>query len=192
MVHDFRSLSPALYDRYVAAWGPVAHAVSAVAALPTSRFNVLTFESEPSVLRLATQGLAAARIDDQAPLMCELLLVVDKDFAGVSRRQAVHFMLDLGANFLSRNVKFPLKRPAVLDATFSPWNQASVLLDEPTGESENLLVLEYDGRTADLVWVVPIYASEANLIRARGIEAFDALASSAAYSLADLRRPAFA
>lgn len=46
-----------------------------------------------------------------------------------------------------------------------------------------------DGRILRVLWAIPVYPAEAQLVQERGMDALDTLVEQSDFSLADVRRP---
>jgi hypothetical protein len=69
------------------------------------------------------------------------------------------------------------------------WSIRAMLVDEPTGEPEELADTHVGPQHVQLWWLVPIHGAEYKLINEQGLDAFYELNEAAALSLADVRRP---
>lgn len=144
------------------------------------------------VCRYATVGLSGIEQEDGGPSNCEMMLSLPSDNGGASSRQVVNFLLDLAAYALRADVR--LREGFVVGETpLAPtqWPTRYLLIDEPRGEPESLTEIPVGTDQVKLWWVVPIYASEYELIRSQGLGAFDDVYSSSEWSLADPGRPPF-
>jgi hypothetical protein len=89
-------------------------------------------------------------------------------------------------NTLGRNVKTEeLKEES--DHAPEGWPKA-LLFDDPRGEPNELNQFYIGMQHVTLSWIVPIFGSEYNLIKASGIESFDAAVTDAEVSLVEVRR----
>ncbi len=173
---------------YVEHWGhPVG--VRRLSREGGERFSVLTFASQSTnVVRLATEGLGALVCDDGRPFGAELLLVLDRHFGGASNLQAEDFFIDVAVHLFRFAVR-PRPGSLVPSTKLSPWPASAVVFDEPRGEDERFEAFVADGTELRLVWAIPVYPAQAELIRRAGLDRFDELVDSSDVSLADLSRP---
>jgi len=140
------------------------------------------------VSRLATIGCSGAV--RESITRYELFCALPADLGEASFEDTARFMIDLEDRF--RTAEFKPRVGTVVDALrFKPssWKMTAALLDEPTGEPEELSVSHVAHQHVNLYWIVPVHGDEAQLIRSRGLEEFDRRQSRAELSLLDVRRP---
>ncbi len=75
------------------------------------------------------------------------------------------------------------------ETTLAPdgWPKA-LLFDQPCGEPEELSCFHVGAQHVNLLWVVPIYGNEYDLIKEKGIECFDEAIQEIDLSVVDVRR----
>jgi hypothetical protein len=119
----------------------------------------------------------------------ELLLVLGREeLHEIGPGRVSAFLTDIGTHLLRLSIR-PIEGSVIARTSIAPWPLDAVVFDLPRGEPEELEDFVADGRALGLMWAVPTYAKEAELVERRGIEALDALVEESDFSLADVRRP---
>lgn len=157
---------------------------------------VFSGEDMDQVSRVATIGLSACTFNHGQSCNSELLMVlaydvVDDEIEAISNyifEISAHIINTLGRNLkpeevISKNLENEIK------SVPEGWPNA-LLFDEPRGEPNELNYFHIAMQHVKLSWVVPIFASEYELIKASGIDAFDTAVDVAAISLVEVRRNA--
>lgn len=144
------------------------------------------------VHRVASVGMSGVRRADGARVSYELLLTLPRDMGQVSFEEAASFLMDVFAYSLRADVSFA-EGNVIPETPLMPkhWNPRAILIDEPRGEPEELSNFQVGGQDVHLLWVVPIYRSEYELILRDGLDDFDRRCEQSEWSLADPRRPPF-
>lgn len=172
---------------YMRAWGMPRDRV--VSTKGPTTVEVYSFPGQPAdkVTRFATFGVLSALGETRR---VEFLAVLPNDLAGASVREVALMMLGAveAVAAIDENV-------SLVGTTFesfnmpAEWGTRAILLDEPRGEVESISTIAVGaGEFVEVVWVVPIYAAELDLIAREGLGAFDELVQAAEWSLAEPRR----
>ncbi len=182
---------PELFARYESVWGELGEILHYQhETLRRREFWTLTFRPPGQVARIATYGLGSVVTDESMLLACELMLAVaEQDLDEIGHRRVADFLADIAVTCINRPFR-PTEGSTML-TSIAPWAPQCVLFDTPLGEPEHLEAFHADGLDLELFVVVPIHEEEMSLIRANGLEAFDALRQQSEFSLADVRRPSF-
>lgn len=151
-------------------------------------FLILVFDGPGRIARLATLGLGTCRAEDGAPFHAELLFVLGgQELGEIGSSRVAAFVADVAAHLLAHSIR-PLEG-SLMHTTLAPWEPDSIVFDHPRGEPQDLERFDADGHAGRLVWAVPLYGSEAELVSRDGLAALDALVEDNDFSLADVRRP---
>ncbi|MEH6450484.1 MAG: suppressor of fused domain protein [Oleispira sp.] len=146
-------------------------------------------EDMDQVTRLATIGLSSCKFYDDKSCNNELLMVLPFDVADEQWESVSQYIFEISnyiVNTLGRNVKSEDLRKEAESAP-ADWPKA-LLFDDPRGEPNELNHFYIGMQHVTLSWAVPIFASEYELIKASGIESFDAAVADAETSLVEIRR----
>ncbi len=153
-------------------------------------------EDMDQVSRVATIGLSACTFNHGQSCNSELLMVLPYDVVDDEIEAISNYIFEISAhiiNTLGRNLKpeevISENLKNEIEAMPEGWPKA-LLFDEPRGEPNELNYFHIAMQHVKLAWVIPIFASEYDLIQNRGIEAFDAAVDEAAISLVEVRRGA--
>ncbi len=148
-------------------------------------------EDMDQVTRVATIGLSSCKFGGDKSCNSELLMVLPFDVADDQLEEVSQYIFELSnyiVNTLGRNVKTEdLKEES--DNVPEGWPKA-LLFDDPRGEPNELNQFYIGLQHVTLSWVVPIFASEYELIMNNGIESFDSAVNNAEVSLVEVRRDA--
>jgi len=148
-------------------------------------------EDMDQVTRVATIGLSSCKFHDDKSCNNELLMVLPFDVADDHWESVSGYIFEISnyiVNTLGRNVKTEdLKEES--DSAPEGWPKA-LLFDDPRGEPNELNQFYIGMQHVTLSWLVPIFASEYELIKNSGIESFDAAVTDAEVSLVEVRRDA--
>jgi hypothetical protein len=157
--------------------------------------DVIEFYSFPpspktSVWRIVSIGMSGVK-ETIYKNWFELLFILDDETNKTTFEEIANFLMDLFAHSLKVNVTFEPEK-TIPETPLMPTSilPKAVLLDEPRGEVEELERFIVGNQQVDLIWVIPIYGTEQQLIVKEGIEAFDKLQEKAAFSLSNIKRPA--
>lgn len=154
--------------------------------------EVYSFPAGPqeSIHRFATVGISSIPCDDGSLARWELFVTLPSALCSDSPQDVTNLILDLAVYSLRSDVKFAVGE-AIPESSLVPasWAAKAFLLDEPRGEPEELSNFHIGTQHVDLIWVVPIYSDEFQLIKTRGLDAFDRLEALSEWSLADPNRP---
>lgn len=148
-------------------------------------------EDMDQVTRIATIGLSSCQFSDDKSCNNELLMVLPFDVADDHLESVSQYIFEISnyiVNTLGRNVKSEDLIAEVKSAP-SDWPNA-LLFDDPRGEPNELNYFHIGMQHVTLSWLVPIFASEYELIKSSGIESFDAAVDNAETSLVEVRRDA--
>jgi hypothetical protein len=144
------------------------------------------------VHRFATVGVSATNREDGNPANYELCMILPRDLAGASAEEVVSFMLDVAVHSYRKDVRCSVGA-TVPETPLMPaqWPPKALLFDELRGEPEEFSNISIGTQSIEVLWLVPIYGAERELIVSEGIEAFDLLDAQSDWSVADPRRPSF-
>lgn len=147
-------------------------------------------QKETPLHRFATVGVSALERDGGGAAGWEFVMILPASLAGASRSEVTSFILDVTAYSLRSDVR--IARGNTIPETGPmprSWQPRAVLMDEPTGEPEELSTFHVGIQHVNLLWLVPIYQDELKLIAEKGLSAFDGFCERAKWSLADPARP---
>jgi hypothetical protein len=179
---------PELHARFIEAWGEPLTERRVTSPDSSQTFFALWFPGRPAVSRFVTCGLARCRAEDGSPLGLELLMVVGHpEVEDLGPARIEDYLFDLAAHLLRYSAR-PTAGSVMPDSTLAPWEMPAIIFDDARGEPEDLERYHADGTDARLLWAIPAFADEAQLVRDDGIDAFDRLVSASDLSLADVRR----
>jgi hypothetical protein len=147
---------------------------------------------DQAVHRFATVGVSGVNREDGNPANYELCMVLPRELAGASPEEVVSFMLDVAVHSYRKDVRCCVGA-TVPETPLMPaqWPPKALLLDELRGEPEELSHISIGGQCIEVLWLVPIYADEYEMIHKEGIEAFGVLETQSEWSVADPTRPSF-
>jgi Suppressor of fused protein (SUFU) len=142
------------------------------------------------VHRFATIGVSAENRGDGTPANYELCMILPDELAGASADEVVSLMLDVAVHSYRKDVRCSVGA-TIPETPLMPakWPPKALLFDELRGEPEELSHISVGDRCIELLWLVPIYGDEQELIKREGIDAFDLLDAQSDWSVADPRRP---
>ena len=117
-------------------------------------------------------------------------MALPTDNGGATIQEVADFMLDVMAYSLRKDVRFVVGA-TIPETHLAPkaWCPRALLIDEPRGEPEEMANQHVGMQHVKLLWLVPIYAAEQELIENQGMGALDELEGASEWSLADVRRP---
>jgi hypothetical protein len=180
-----RSINLGAYIRH---WGMPEY--RRVATRKTNRIEVYSFPNNANALvyRFATVGISGIR-KESGRINKELMLALPPDLGGATDDEVFNFMLDVSAYVVDEldMTQPPMITPETLLAP-KKWRTRALLFDQARSEPEELSELAVGPDTVEVLWVIPIYNSEYELIKNSGVEAFDVLADQAGLSPADINR----
>lgn len=144
------------------------------------------------VHRFATVGVSAVNREDGKPANYELFMTLPHELGGASADEVVSFMLDVAVYSYRKDVRCSVGA-TVPETPLMPaqWRPKALLFDELRGEPEELSHILIGAQSIEVLWLVPIYGDERELVVSEGIEAFDLLDAQSEWSVADPRRPSF-
>lgn len=159
----------------------------------TIEVYVFPGEDMDQVSRVATIGLSSCKFSDGKSCNSELLMVLPYDIVEDEINNISHYICDISnhiINVIGRNIE---PEEIVSESQYArvpeDWPNA-LLFDDPRGEPNELNHFYIGLQHVILSWVVPIFASEYELIKNNGIESFDAAVTDAEVSLVEVRRDA--
>ena len=180
-----------LLATYIRCWGMPMHRVLSRHRETGHVLEVYLFPSHEGVplARLATVGVSSHACPT-GTLDKELLMVLPADLGGATQDEVINFMLDIAAYAI--HTREDIGPPFTVPETpLAPreWVPRALLVDQARGEPEELEEVELGNSEVEVLWVIPIHASEYRFIKASGIDAFDELANKSELSLVDIGRP---
>lgn len=179
---------------YIKCWGmPEARSLMLHSEMSHNEMPVELYlfpgEDMDQVSRVVTIGLSACKFPGGKSCNNELLMVLPFDVADDEWQAVSQYIFELSnyiVNALGCNIQAEDLKQAS-DAAPEGWPNA-ILFDDPRGEPNELNHFYIGMQHVTLSWAVPIFASEYELIKDQGIEAFDAAVESAEISLVEVRR----
>jgi Suppressor of fused protein (SUFU) len=142
------------------------------------------------VHRFVTIGASTVPRQDGRAASFELFMALPSDLGGAPFNAVTSFLLDVFVHGLRSDVVYSNGYTIAPTALAPPqWGATALLFDEPTGEPEEIATFHIGPTHVNVYWVIPIYASEFQLIQRDRVDAFFALAQSSDASLADPNRP---
>jgi hypothetical protein len=186
LVQDIRRTI--ILSRYINEWGMPEKRI-----LSKKDDDVIEFYSFPPtqknlVWRIASIGMSG--ISQTISINSfEFLFVIDKDIKDVFFEDICNFLMDLFAHSLRVDISFePEKTIPETQLMPSSVFPKAILLDEPRGESQDMEKFIIGKQEVKLLWVIPIYGSEQQLIVKNGIDEFDKLQEKSKCSLSNIHR----
>ena len=177
---------------YIRHWGMPAHRW--ISRHEDHAIEVYSFppRADEVVHRFATIGVSGVSREDGNPATDEFCMILPPDLRGASDQEVVSFMLDIAIHCYRKDVRCDVGS-TIPETPLMPanWKPKALLLDEPRGEPEELAQIPIGDQRVELLWLVPIYADEYELIKTKGIDAFDLLDAQSEWSVADPGRPSF-
>lgn len=159
------------------------------------RVELYTFPGNDSenVTRFSTIGLSSIRSKDserQYGIGAELMMVLPKEVAIEQEDQIKNYLFDVASYLLNTPGRQLTVGTTIPESPLAPkgWPKA-LLFDEPRGEPEDLSCFHIGSQHVDLFWLIPIYGNEYELIKEKGLDAFDKLDETEDISLVDVNRP---
>lgn len=139
--------------------------------------------------RYATIGLSSNAFNSSQLCNYELFLCIPYDVSTEQEESIQNFIFDICAYLINTVGRLVTYQDMIPESSLAPKNWPSaVLFDEPRGEPEELECFHVGAQYINLLWVVPIYSDEYQLIKERGIEAFDTALEKQELSVVDTRR----
>ena len=119
-------------------------------------------------------------------------MALPKNIGGAESKEVEDYIIDLMAYSVRDDIKFNSEMiiPNIKRVP-SIWRQQAVLIDEPTGEADELQEFEVGTDKIELLWILPVYSSEAEKIKHDGLEWFDKKVEESDLSVIDLARDNF-
>ena len=162
------------------------------------RVELYTFPGNDSenVTRFSTIGLSSIRSKDserQYGIGAELMMVLPKEVAIEQEDQIKNYLFDVASYLLNTLGRQLTVGTTIPESPLAPngWPKA-LLFDEPRGEPEELSCFHIGSQHVDLFWLIPIYGSEYELIKEKGLGDFDKLYEPGDIRLVDINRPSLA
>ena len=182
-----------LLAAYMRQWGMPSRRTRAYHPKDDHLIDVYVFtESAAMPVHRFVTACASWFSDQPASEGKELMLALPDGLGGATEDEVCRFVLDVAAYLRARRrgEEPPMTVP---ETPLAPraWKARALLIDEVRGESEELASIAIGAVEVELLWVVPIFASEYAFIKAEGFEAFDEKAQDAELSLVDVDRSAF-
>ncbi|WP_405105556.1 suppressor of fused domain protein [Paenibacillus sp. FSL K6-1217] len=145
---------------------------------------------EDGIVRFATVGLSAAHRPNGQAVGTEWVMPLTADLGGESVDRVFTYLCDLIAHHIESAGDSLIPR-VMEESLLAPanWSTSAFLLDELSGESEDLEEVEVGSEGVQILWAVPITGHEAVLILREGVEAFDSYIENIEHSIIDPRRP---
>ena len=146
--------------------------------------------NEKNIWRVATVGMSGVKNELGTQNNFEFLMALTNAVGKVTFQELANFLMDLFAHSQQVSVSFePEKTIPETHLMPSAISPKAVLLDEPRAESPELEAFTVGKQEVKLLWVIPVYGEEQNLIVEKGIHAFDLIQEKSEVSLADISRP---
>ena len=146
--------------------------------LATGCVEIYSFEPvQPQrVARVATVGVSSLVRADGKRLPYELMLALPHDLAGASVDDITVMLMNIVSAHFSGNFELTVDALANVSA-FTPttWSTTHIWIQEPLAEPETLTPWNINGQEVELLWLIPLFSSEATYICKNGTEAFDSI-----------------
>ena len=141
------------------------------------------------IYRFATVGLSSFNFSDSKTCNVELVLVVSNSIALKQNQDLYNYLFDVMAYILAEMGGYAKPEDLIPESALAPdgWPKA-LLFDEPRGEPESLGCFHVGSQHVDLLWLIPIFGSEYDLIKEEGIRRFDAAIEDMKLELVDVNR----
>ncbi len=171
---------------YMAHWGRPE--VRKVSRKDGRRIDTYSFAPNDvnAVHRFATCGASSFPKECGDAFPHEFLLSLPPELGGVNVDRVMDFVMDVFTHGLSEGVNY--RRGTVVDCQAllpAPWSTDHLLLEEPLGESETLAVTHVGPEHIELLWMIPLHASEASFVTSHGFDALSELAQAEGVDLID-------
>jgi len=190
----FDILRTILLSKYICHWGhPEKRLIAEKKGQRPVELYIFPGDEGSKVVRFASIGISEQQGDSGEKLCShELLLVLPSNLGGAKKSDVSDFFFDVMAYSLRPDVTFVPER-TVPETKLSPkiWRQKALLIDEPHGEADEVRSFDLGGNKVNLLWIVPIYGAEQQIINDKGVEWFDAEAEKEDLSIVDLARECF-
>lgn len=150
-------------------------------------------EGNFDICRFATFGMSSQKFNGKFDYFnYELLFVFSYDFCGSSYEGVLDYIRDMILHCVENGTQLKSGSTfGVSPRAPAQWKQKALLVDEPRGEAEELDVFPIGERLVSLLWVIPIYESEADFIKKHGIERFDDIVNKKEVGITDMDRERF-
>ena len=173
---------------YIRHWGMPEY--RKVASRKDGRIEIYSFPTNRAnpIFRFASVGISGTE-RPTGLIENEFLLALPPNLGGATSAQVFNFMLDLSAYAIDKLDR--IVSPSIIPETPllpKAWRTRALLIDQARSEPEELSELNIGVESVELLWAIPIYKSEYELIARSGVEAFDALAERAELSPVDVNR----
>ena len=125
--------------------------------------------------------------------LCQEQAIESFSYSIEQEDQINNYLFDVASYLLNTLGKQLTVGTTIPESPLAPngWPKA-LLFDEPRGEPEELSCFHIGSQHVDLFWLIPIYGSEHELIKEKGLDAFDKLDETEDISLVDINRPPLA
>jgi hypothetical protein len=177
---------------YIRHWGMPEHRW--ISRKENHAIEVYSFppRTDEVVHRFATVGVSGVNREDGNPATYEFCMILPRELGGASGQEVAFFMLDVAVHCYRQDVRCEVGA-TIPETPLMPanWKPKALLLDEPRGEPEELAQISIGDQRVELLWLVPIYADEYELIKTKGMDAFDLLDAQSEWSVDDPGRPSF-
>ncbi len=139
--------------------------------------------------RYATVGLSSFNISTSTSCDTEIFLAVPSHIVDEQSEKIENYIFDISSYLINTFGKNAKPEDAVPESPLAPegWPKA-ILFDSPNGEPEELSCFHVGAQHINLLWVVPIFGTEYDLIKTSGIEKFDDAIQNIDLSVVDVRR----
>ncbi len=141
------------------------------------------------VHRFATIGVSCQTLDSGSSANWELLFCLPPGLGGADATSVVDYQLDIMAYSLRAEVDMKVGT-LIPVSTLAPnaWTTKALLVDEARGEAEEMYFHSIGRKRVELLWLVPLTGSEYDLVKSKGVDAFDRLEAESHVSLLDVNR----
>jgi len=160
---------------------------------PNVELYVFPGNKDNNIVRYATIGVSQQSVLKKKNELHELMIALPKNIGGAGTKEVEDYILDLMAYSVSNDTNFTSEMviPSIRRVPLI-WRQNAVLVDEPSAEAEELQSFSIGKENIRLLWLLPIYSSEAEKIKQEGLEWFDEKIEESELSVIDLARDSFA
>lgn len=148
-----------------------------------------------NITRFSTIGLSSNQIEgdeNKCNSGVELLMILPKFVAFEQKEKIRNYLFDIASYVLNTLGRKLTAGTTIPESPLAPNNWPNALLfDEPLGEAEELGCFHIGTQHVDLLWLIPIYGCEYQVIKEKGLEVFDKFVEKEDCSLIDINRPPF-
>ena len=179
-------------SKYIEQWGqPLERTIFTHDHFANIEIYSFPATSKQSIHRLVTIGAGLVHQHHTDPVNFEYCFIFGEHLNEEQEAQMVEYLMNITTHLTTHrpNNTFRLISESHLTPAF--LKLPAILVDEARGECESLSELHISDQLnhSCLMWLIPLYASEAALILEQGIDAFSELEEQYEFSMIDFHRP---